>query len=597
MEVILSAHTDRLEYSESGDQEGSVTVRPVIYGLNNVISTGHWLTSFAGARMLMQGGNAFDAAVAATFAAAVVEPTSSFSFGSECVCMLWDAKKREVRSLCGQGAAPKEATSGFFLKKGERSIPTGPGPKAPLSFTTPGMFGAALRMLRDYGTKSIQEVLQPAIEYASQGIAFYEYMVARLDDFGRDQLQSFTPAVAEIFYPGGERGKTGDLLKQPALARTLQSLANAANGLERLEGIGAARVQFYSGAIADEINAASKRLGGPLRKDDLEAFQEDYEQPVMGEFEGCTIQCQSFWSQAPVLIQALNILENFDLRKLQFNSPGYIHIVSEALKLALVDRDAYYGDPKLVEVPQSALLSKEYAKDRARLIDLSRAMAGLPAPGIIDGFRAGTIASCEASPKPASGPETGTTHISVIDAVGNVVACTPSGGAFSKSVFLEELGFTLSTRSEMFNLDESHPNCVAPGKRPRTTLVSYILTSPTGDIMAFGCPGGDAQVQANLQLILNMLVWEMNAQTAVEARRFATNSVPNSFYPHTCSRGNLTLESGFPQETIATLKDMGHAVSHVSTCGMGATVTLMSKETGVRVTSSDPRRSCHAIGW
>jgi len=586
-----------IRYSESGDSELPATARPVIYGLNHVVSTGHWLTSMAGVRMLMAGGNAFDAAAAATFAAAVVEPTSSFSFGGECVYMLRDARTRQVRSLCGQGGAPQGATLSFFRAKGLDCIPTGPGPDAPLAFTVPGMVGATLRLLKDFGTKPIQEVMQPAIDYAGEGIAFYEYMRSRLDDAGRDQLRRFSPEGAALFFPGGRKGKAGTILKQSALARVLRTMAEAGAGLGRVEGIEKARAAFYNGPVAEAMARASARVGGILRKNDLELFQEDYEEPASGEFCGHRVQCQSFWSQAPVLIQALNILEAFDLRQLEFNSPAYVHLVSEALKLAFADREAYYADPKFSTIPADVLLSKDYARARARRIDLHRTTRELPPAGDIGGHRAGSQTPWAMTHAPALGPETGTTHISIVDSEGNLVACTPSGGAFVKSVFLEDLGFCPSTRLEMLNLDEGHPNCVAPGKRPRTTLVNYIVTAPSGEVMTVGCPGGDAQVQGNLQIMLNAIVWGMDPQAAVEAPRFATMSVPNSFYPHAFLKGRLALEAGFSAGTAQALAAMGHEIAEVATCGMGATITTLNETTGVRATSSDPRRSCHAIAW
>lgn len=586
-----------VRYSESGDSDLPATARPVIYGLNHVVSTGHWLTTMAGVRMLMNDGNAFDAAAAATFAAAVVEPTSSFSFGGECVYMLRDARTRRVRSLCGQGGAPQGAIPSFFRDKGLDCIPTGPGPHAPLAFTTPGMVGATLRLLKDFGTKSIQEVMQPAIGYACEGIAFYEYMLSRLDDAGGEQLRRFSPEGAKLFFPDGRKGKAGTILRQSALGRVLRMMADAGAGCSRSEGIQKARRAFYNGPIADALAHTSARVGGILCKTDLEVFQEDYEEPVSGEFLGHMIQCQPFWSQAPVLLQALNILENFDLRPLEFNSPDYIHLVSEALKLAFADREAYYADPKFSKIPADVLLSKEYARARAKLVDLERTTRDLPPAGDLEGGRCTDLTPWAATHTSTRGPETGTTHISIVDAEGNLVACTPSGGAFVKSVFFEDLGFSLSTRLEMLNLKDDHPNCVAPGKRPRTTLVNYIVTGPSGEVMTVGCPGGDAQVQGSLQIMLNSIVWEMDPQAAVEAPRFATMSVPNSFYPHTFLKGRLALEAGFSTGTAQALAAMGHEVAEVATCGMGATITTLNETTGVRATSSDPRRSCHAIGW
>ena len=581
--------------AESGDQALPSTTRPVILGNSCVVSSGHWLVTLAASRILLDGGNAFDAAAAATFAAAVVEPTSSFSLGAECVVMLREGSSGRSRALCGQGGAGRLATPSYFAERGHSVIPTGPGRSAPLAFTTPGMVGAILRLLEDYGTLPLAAVLAPAIEYAKSGYPCYHYMSSRLTDTGRQQLALFNSAAEKIFYPNGRAASPGTLIRQPALAAVLEQLAKAGDSGDRISGIREGRALFYTGELARKIAAASKALDGIISKEDLADYREDYEEPARTEFHGHTIACQSFWSQAPIVLQALNMLECFDLRALGFNTAPYIHLVSEVLKLAFADREAYYGDPKFTHVPADLLLSKDYARERARLLNTVKAAPALPDPGTLTGhvrsrhLAANLIETLE--------PESGTTHISIVDRDGNVVAVTPSGGAFGKSVFLDDLGFTLSTRSEMLNLIEGHPNCVAPGKRPRTTLVNYLSTAPNGDVFAFGCPGGDGQAQANLQIMLNTIVWGMDPQQAVEAPRFATNSMPNSFHPHAYFPGRLSLEHGIPESTGAALSGLGHEIVRAATCGMGAVVTKLDCASGVRSTSSDPRRSCHAIGW
>jgi gamma-glutamyltranspeptidase/glutathione hydrolase len=585
---------DDASFAEGGDRVGPATTRPVIYGTNAVVSSGHWLTSHAAMQMLLNGGNAFDAIAAAIFAAAVVEPTASFSLGAECVFMLREASG-EVRGLCGQGPAALAATPEYFAGKGLRAIATGPGESAPATFTTPGVVGATLRLLADYGKLPLPTILAPAIGYARNGIVCYEYMHSRLSDAGMKQLQLFNTSGASLFYPQGKPAPTGSLIVQSALSDVLQQLSDAADLPDRQAGLRAARDLFYTGALAQKIASASQALHGILAFADLEAYVEEYEQPVEVSYRGYKIQCQDFWSQAPIVLQALNILEHFDLRKLGFNTPQYIHVITEALKLAFADREAYYADPKFCDLPHRDLLGKNYARQRAGLINLSHAYPEMPVPGRLQGATVGE------QPQPvlieSTGPEYGTTHISVVDNQGNMVAATPSGGAFGKSVFLDELGFTLSTRSEMLNLDSGHPNCVAPGKRPRSTLCAYAASAPSGEIYTFGCPGGDAQAQGSLQIILNTIIWGMDPQQAVEVPRFATNSVPNSFYPHNYFPGRLSLEDGISQTTADALEKLGHEVVRTATCGMGAIVTRLDPKSGVRATGSDPRRSCHAVGW
>jgi gamma-glutamyltranspeptidase/glutathione hydrolase len=271
------------------------------------------------------------------------------------------------------------------------------------------------------------------------------------------------------------------------------------------------------------------------------------------------------------------------------------------LKLAFADREHYYGDPNFATVPIDGLLSKAYATERVKLVG-KLASPGLPAPG-----RPGAAGSTAAALRPTASPlataeqavaaAEGTTHLAVLDRDGNMVCLTPSGGVFRKSAFVPELGCTLSTRSEMFFLDEQHPNGLQPGKRPRTTLVSYLVCHDGRPLMTFGCPGGDDQTQANLQLMLNVLVFGMNPQQAVEASRFATQSMTNSFYPRAYYPGQLHLEDTIPTAVAQQLAAWGHKITRVGACGIGAVVTQRDPESGVLSAGADPRRPTYAIGW
>ncbi len=421
----------------------------------------------------------------------------------------------------------------------------------------------------------------------------------------REQFDLFPPGGTGVFYDDGELPGAGSLLVQEGMAATLKAVGAAESGADggRLGGLRAARDEFYKGGVARTIVNCSSGVGGILEVDDLAGYGSRFEEPLRTAFLGYEICCQPTWSQAAVLLQALNILERFDLRGLGHNSPAYIHTVAEALKLALADREAYYGDPDFSRIPTDGLLSKDYAAARAERIDPRRAHPELPQPG--DPWRYSTASKPGASPPAAAagrGPvdppeEQGTTHVAAADRDGNMVCATPSGGAFPKSVFFPELGFTLSTRIEMFNLTEGHPNVLEPGKRPRTTLVNYIALRDGEAAMTFGCPGGDHQAQANLQLMLNTLVFGMDQQEAVEAARFATDSVTNSFYPHVYLPGQLSVEAGIPQSTVDALAALGHRVVPREVCGMGATVTHRDAESGVLSTGADPRRACYALSW
>ncbi len=597
--MVIQQVTQNLE---QGDVALPETGRPVIRSREGVISSGHYLTSMAGIRMLMAGGNAFDALVAAGFAAAVVEPIASYSLAAEGVFMLYDSTSGDLLSLSGQGGAPAAATADFYRSRGHKRIPTGPGMDAPLSFTQPGIVDAFISMLERYGALSLEQVLEPAIAYAEDGIPHYEYMLERLkSETGQEQFDNFPPGGWEVFYHDRRVPQPGSLMVQPGLANTLKIMRDASIAAgSRKGGLQAARDAFYRGPIADSIVKSVEKVGGILSVDDLTNYRSQFADPVGASFHGHDIRGQNTWTQGPMLMQTLNILENFDLKSMGHNSPAYIHTVAEALKLSFGDREAFYGDPNFVDVPLDGLLSKEYAAERSQLIDPEGSYPAQPEPG--DPWQYSRLNGKTAAPvmsAPTLGPDAsaddGTTHVSVLDRDGNMVCGTISGGSFSKSVFFPEVGCCLSTRIEMFNCEPGHPNVVEPGKRPRTTLVNYIVSKDGQPVMTFGCPGGDNQVQANVQLILNSLVFGMDPQQAVEAPRFATASNVNSFYPHVYYPGQLDLEPGIPETTADTLRALGHKIHRTANCGLGATVSARDPKTGSLSTGADPRRACYAL--
>ena len=586
--------------------------RPIVYSTQGVISSGHYLTSMAGMRMLLGGGNAFDAIVAAGFAAAVVEPVASYSLAAEGVFMLYHPASGDLLSLSGQGVAPSGATAQFYKSQGLERIPTGPGPQAPLSFTVPGVVDAFISLLERYGTKPVAEVLAPAIHYAQHGIPNYEHMISRLrSPSTRQQFDQFPPGGNEIFYHNGQVPRPGSLLVQPGLANTLQVMAqqgSPASG-DRLEGLELARQAFYQGSIARTIAESSQKVGGMLGLEDLAAYRSKFGEPARTTFRGYDVLGHQTWTQGPMLMQTLNMLEGFDLKAMGHNSPAYIHTVAEALKLAFADREAFYGDPEYVTIPLDGLLSKEYAATRAALIDSSRAYPEMPPQGDPWAYSQeskGAARMPVPTPVPVSADggesedasgEEGTTHVAVLDQEGNMVCGTISGGSFSSSVFFPDLGCTLSTRIEMFNCEEGHPNVVEPGKRPRTTLVNYLVCKDGQPLMTMGCPGGDQQVQANLQILLNYLIFDMDSQEAIEAPRFGSRSHPDSFYPHVYYPGGLRLEPAIAETTAQALRGLGHQVERMEHCGSGATLGVRDPETKVLSAGGDPRRASYALGW
>ena len=585
------------------------TGRPVVHGRQGIVSAGHYLTAMSAMRMLLAGGNAFDAAAAAGFTAVVVEPTASYSLAAEGVFLMHHAQTGQVRVLSGQGPAPGRQTVDLFRGLGLSKIPTGPDTHGELSFTVPGVVDAYITMLETYGSKTLGEVIDPAIDYARRGFPMYQYMRGALQSIDTlEQFRRYPPGGIGVFYDEDESAiKVGQIVIQKSLAATLTKMVEAESAApgHRLAGLQAARDAFYRGEIAHMIVDSSQRVGGLLSLDDLAGYRARFEEPVMTTFMGYEVCAQSTWTQGPVLLQALNLLEYFDMRAMGHNSPQYIHTVAEAVKLAFADRERFYGDPEFARVPIDGLVSKEYAASRASLIAADTAHPELPASG--DPWRYSVtapsahgkeVAAVPSAGDAGGGGEAGTTHFAVIDRDGNMVCVTPSGGAFVKSVFFPELGCALSTRSEMFFVDEDHPNGVQPGKRPRTTLVNYIVCKNGQPVMTLGCPGGDNQAQANLQLLLNVLVFGMDPQQAVEVPRFSSQSVTNSFYPREYLPGRLNVEPGIPQETLDRLAGMGHDVVRVShDSGIGAIVSQRDPETGVMCAGADPRRPTYAIGW
>ena len=594
-----------------GQQAGDLRYyvrRPVVRGTQGIVCAGHYLTTMSAVRMLLSGGNAFDAAAAATLAAAVVEPTMGYSLAAEVSLLMYHSSSGQTRVLCGQGGAPGGATLELFKSRGLDKIVSGPGLNSELAFTVPGVLGAVVLMLQTYGTKTLDEVMAPAVEYARRGFPVYRFMARRLSSSDiREQFGYYPPGGTEVFYPGGHPPEVGQVLVQKELAATLGKLAwaEARAGGSRTAGLEAARDAFYTGEIARTIVQYSHRVGGVLSLEDLASYRARFEEPIVTTFMGCEVNTQTTWTQGAVLLQTLNVLEHFDLRTMGHNSPQYIHTITEALKLAFADREALYGDPDYSRVPVAGLLSKEYAAERAGLIRADSAAPELPEAGDPWRYcgvtkateRGAMVLPAPASPGAADPPQDGTTYFSVIDLEGNMVCATPSGGFLFRSVFFPELGFALSTRSETFFLEPGHPNVLQPGKRPRNTLVNYILSKNGRPFLTVGCPGRDNQAQADLQVILNVLLFGMDPQQAVAAPRFATQTLINSHYPRNYLPGQLDVEAGIPGEVRSSLAALGHKIVEADACGDGAIVTQRDPETGVMAAGADPHRTTYAVGW
>ena len=580
--------------------------RPYVMGTRGVVVSGHHQASDAGLDMLKAGGNAIDAGVATVFAQAVTE-FDRFGLGGEVPILIHNAADGRVVAVNGQGQAPRKATPEWFRSKGIAAIPGDCFLAAPV----PAVVGSLIAALREFGTMTLGEVLGPAIRLADQGFAVFP---SYLDNLRRVQgrMRAEWPTSARIFLPGGELPSVGGLLLQKDLARTFRRLVEAeeqASGDGRDAGLQAAHDLFYSGELGREIVQFQKNFrctdangftsAGLLELEDFAAFRPVIEEPVHTSYRGVEVYKVGFWSQGPVLLQALNVLEDYDLRAMGHNSAPYLHLLAEAMKLAFADREWYYADPDFVGVPEFGLLSKEYAAERRKLIDLKSPSLKLR-PGNPYPFHSEQLAH---APIPAHVPfrpdPPGTTGTRVADADGNVFSATPSGGWYTTSPIIEGLGFVLGTRCQSFFLDQERANSLEPGKRPRTTLTPTLAMKDGQPFMAWGTPGGDAQDQVNLQFLLNVLEFGMDIQEALDAPLIQILDFPPSFFPRETQPGVMRVESRMSQSTVDALSAMGHTVLDAGPWSIGdATALMLDQRRGVLYGAAGPRRDkSYALAW
>jgi gamma-glutamyltranspeptidase/glutathione hydrolase len=551
-------------------------------GTRGAVAGGAEFSTEAGMRVFHQGGNAVDAGVATMFAGSMAE-YSHFGLGGEAPILI-RTKAGKVFSIAGVGTMPKLATAEFYrnrpLQEGEvfQNDPGGLKGMVPVAglmpAIVPGMIDAGLLALREFGTKSFAEVAQPALELA-EGMPMDEMRamsIARSREFFE-----LWPDSKRHFMPEGRITLPGEMFRRPDTARTWRAMMDAEQkalkaGKTRAQAIDAVRDYFYRGEIARKIDAFSKANKGLLRYEDMAAFKLELEEPVSTEYRGYKIYKPGFWSQGPSLLQALNILEGFDLRKMTFNSPEYIHTLTEALKLAYADRDTYYGDPKFSKIPAEKLLSKEYATERRALIS-ERASLSFN-PGKLGGHHPSETAAAFIKIDDALMARD-TTCVDVIDKDGLVFSATPSG-AWLPSVIAGDTGIPLTQRAQSFLLIPGHPNELAGGKRPRVTLSPTLVTRQSGEpYLALSTPGGDNQDQSLLQLILNVLEFNMNAENAVEAPRLQTRHLVSSFDNHAWNLGDLLLDERIPRAAFNELVKRGHVVEYRDRWNSGAAPVMV----------------------
>ncbi|MGN0933843.1 gamma-glutamyltransferase family protein [Falsigemmobacter intermedius] len=580
---------------------GPFTTRPELRGRQGAVSSTHWLATAAGLRILDRGGNAFDAAVATGFVLQVVEPHLNGP-GGEFPAIFHHADSGETRVICAQGVAPAAADIASFRAMGVTSIPG----NGLLPVVVPGAFDGWMLMLRDYGSLTLREVLTPAITYAAEGHPVLPRVSRTIGDLA-GFFKEHWPTSYATWVPGGEVPAPWSYFKNPDLAATWTRLiAQAEAASETREGqIEAARDIFYRGFVAEKIAAflaagpvmdeSGAAHPGVLQASDLAAWRASYEEPQSLEYEGWTVCKTGPWGQGPAFLQALQILKGRDLSAMDPLGAGFVHLVTEALKLVQADRDAYYGDPAFAEVPMTALLSESYAAQR--LGQISETASFDFRPGSLPGFE-DQLAICgevlrdllgkgavyeptmaHLAEREAKG-RGDTCHLDVIDRFGNVVSVTPSGGWFQSSPVIPGLGFALSTRAQMFWLTEGLPSSLAPGRRPRTTLTPSLAIHRDGRRFSFGTPGGDQQDQWQLPFFLRVAHHGMGLQQALDAPLFHNMHAPSSFAPRTSQPGRLVIEETFGAAEIEALRARGHDVEVVAPHSLGRLTAALREPDG-----------------
>jgi gamma-glutamyltranspeptidase/glutathione hydrolase len=577
------------------------TYRPPVRGTRGVVAGGQPLVAEAGLRMLHRGGNAVDAGIAATLAGSVIE-FSHFAFGGEVPVIIKMANKPQVVTINGQGQAPQLATIEFFEKQ-PRKDPSKPAlipSTGPTAATVPGVLDAMIVALDNFGTMKLADVMQPAIELAD-GFPIDELRVQYIKNT-RSVFEQWKD-TAEIFLPNGQVPKVGDIFVQKNLARTLRELVevekkNTRRG--RHAALEAARDYFYRGPLGQRYCDAIEKAGGLMRASDLAAFHADIDQPTHVSFHGYEIYKVGFWSQGPVMLQILNLLESYDLKAMGHNSPDYVHTLTEAIKLGFADRDRYYGDPRFVKVPGAELLSKDYAAMRRSLID-PKSASQTQQPG--DPINKKSLAQLVSlNPTPEDIPEAerahDTTCVNVIDAAGNVFSATPSG-AWLPSFVAGDTGIPISSRLQSALLIRGHANELKSGKRPRITLTPTLVMKDGQPFAALSTPGGDNQDQALVQVLLNVIEFGMNPQEAVEAARFETQHFVSSFADHQFRPGSLSVEKRMGEPLIEEMKRRGHKVEINENFAptSAPTIILFDPKTKLIQAGADARRGRYAMGW
>jgi gamma-glutamyltranspeptidase / glutathione hydrolase len=550
------------------------TTRPEIAGTFGVVASTHWLASQIGMAVLERGGNAFDAAVAAGFTLHVAEPHLNGP-GGDAPLILHSARTDTQHVICGQGVAPRAATLEAFAALGLDLIPA----TGLLPAVVPGAFDAWALMLRDWGTWELEDVLGYTIGYARDGVPIVPRISATIEGV-RPLFEAEWPTSAAVFLPHGRVPAPHSLFARPALAETLERVCREAVGPSREARIDAARGAWYRGFVAEAVDRffrsnevldlTGRRHRGLLTAQDFASWSAAVEEPVAYEYHDHTVLKCGPWSQGPVFLQQLALLRDFDLGAMDPLGADFVHTVVECAKLAYADREAWYGDPRLTDVPLPTLLSNAYNAARRRMVGPEASM--VLRPGEVDGranwvdHEAASRASMVPNAAGAGEPTVSrlgvigadTCHIDVIDRQGNMVSATPSGGWLQSSPVIPELGFPMGSRGQMFWLRPGLPNSLEPGKRPRTTLSPSFALRDGKPWMAFGTPGGEQQDQWSLVMFLRMVHHGFNIQEAIDLPSFHAEHWPSSFWPRAARPGKVVLEGRYTDAVLEALRQRGH---------------------------------------
>jgi gamma-glutamyltranspeptidase / glutathione hydrolase len=573
------------------------TMRPVIRGRQYAVVSMKPEATQVAERILRAGGNAFDAIVAGQAVLGIVDMPNN-GVGSDAVLLIYDARAKKVFSLNAEGTAPKLATIEWYKTNQGGKIPVN---DTLLSGTVPGVVDAWYLLLDRWGTMSFADVLAPAIEMAENGFPLGNRVAAVMALLPK--IRKY-PTTVKVLFPEGRNPKPGEIWKNPQLARTLRSLVEAERasaGQGRHAALRAARDLFYKGEIGREMAQFSEQNGGLFRTQDFAGYSAKIEEPVWVDYRGYRVYKNASANQGPAELIALNLLEGYDLKALALNSADYIHLSAEAAKLAFADRDKYLGDMDFIQIPYQGLLSKEYARERRALLDPARASLELR-PGTAEKFTPGVgplERPLDYQLAEDADHEGDTSYIAVVDKDRNLVSFTPSlHTGFGTGVVMGELGFSLNCRGDYYSLVPGNANALEPGKRPRSTLQSTLVTKDGLPVMALGSPGGDDQCLRTMQTFLNMVEFGMNVQQAIEAPRWTTRAFPSSVFPHIMYPGDLGVEERIPEAVRKELAAKGHKVRTYGPWSLGSNgAIVIDPQTGVLSAGADPRVDAYALAW